>query len=46
MATTYSCKDCGKPAKVENGKVKRSCGCKGAVVAQLKATAKGAGAMS
>lgn len=40
--TTYTCKACGAPAKLENGVVVPSCACKlPAFFANLKATAHG-----
>ena len=40
-----TCKDCGTPAAVVDGKVVRSCDHTGPVVAHLEAVARGAGGM-
>lgn len=39
--TTYTCKACGAPATVADGKVLRTCGCMSAITAHIKAHATG-----
>ena len=39
----FTCKECGKPAAVVDGKPVRSCKCEGAILAHLRAHAGGAG---
>ncbi len=39
----YECEKCGAPASIVHGAVTRSCACKGAVIANMKATAYGEG---
>ena len=39
--TTYTCAACGAPATVANGVIYRTCQCKSAVTAHLKAHATG-----
>jgi len=41
--TTYTCKECGKPAKIINGNPVAPCGHKGGLVAHLTAVATGDG---
>ena len=43
--TTYTCKACGKPVAVINGQIVRQCACDAPVTADIKATARGAGAV-
>jgi hypothetical protein len=45
MTTTYTCKTCNAPAKVEDGQVNRTCTCNDTVIANLHATAYGLGRM-
>lgn len=45
MTTTYTCRKCSAPAKVEEGQVKRTCECNDTVIADLHATAYGMGRM-
>lgn len=45
--TTYKCKDCGKPvSRSSDGAFVRPCGCDAAIIADLKATARGASAVA
>jgi hypothetical protein len=41
--TTYTCKECGKPAKIVNGEAVKECSHKGGLIAHLSAVATGNG---
>lgn len=45
--TTYNCKDCGKAVeRSKDGEFVQPCGCSAPIIANLKATARGASSMA
>jgi DNA-directed RNA polymerase subunit RPC12/RpoP len=45
--TTYNCKDCGKSVELsKGGEFVRPCGCSAPIIANLKATARGASSVA